>query len=73
MTGTISHIHDHGTIVIVYVTPEAGADVPIYFDHRPFGWIVDGEGHGDATNLIGRPIEVTDGEDGQTVEFLDAA
>ena len=59
-TGTILDVQDHGTIVIVYLDAEEHRVVPIYFDHRPFGWLLDGEGCG-AEELIGRTA-IYDGE-----------
>jgi hypothetical protein len=45
ITGTITRIEDHGTIVILFID-----NTPIYFDHTPFRWLYEME----AGNLIGR-------------------
>lgn len=54
---TITGISDHGTIVCVHL---ADHPRPIYFDHRPFGWMWDARGG--RAGLIGarvRRVNVT--------------
>jgi hypothetical protein len=58
--GTVTGIEDHGTIVIVRLTTAAGLDFPIFFDHRPFHWLLEGEGCM-AQELLGR-LATYDGE-----------
>jgi hypothetical protein len=65
MTGTITDVIDHGTIVQVIFAAE-GRLVSIYFDHRPFCWLLGGECCGPA-ELIGRRVQYN----GVTVGFLD--
>jgi len=63
-TGTISRIHDHGTIIelTVALNPaqlDAGVGPLVFCDHRCFQWMLDAEGDGTVASLIGREIEVT--------------
>ena len=50
--GTILDVTDCGSIVIVYLGTDEGRVLPIMFDHRPFGWMLDGEGCS-AEELVG--------------------
>jgi hypothetical protein len=65
ITGTILDVQDHGTIVILTLDSHDGRIVPIYFDHRPFGWLLEGEGCS-ADDLVGRSASY----DGESI-FLD--
>ena len=60
ITGTILNVTDCGTIVIVYLGTDEGRVVPVMFDHRPFKWLLDGEGCS-AGELVGRSA-VYDGD-----------
>jgi hypothetical protein len=51
--GTIQAIQDHGSVVIVCLKTDERRVVPVYFDYRPFGWLLDGEGCS-AEDLVGR-------------------
>ena len=42
--GTITGVEDHSTIVIVRLLVGEGWSVPVFFDHRAFAWLLDGEG-----------------------------
>ena len=73
-TGTVTSIHDHGTIVIVYVATtveSAGADasIPVYCDHSCFRHMWEARGQ----DMIGSEVEVagTIGDGPQAVRFLD--
>lgn len=66
MTGTILGLRDCGTLVIVYLGTEEGRVIPITFDHRPFEWLLNGEGCG-ADELVGRSARY----DGESLVFLD--
>lgn len=66
MEGTISSVENHGSIVVVWIDLEDGTTEPVYFEARPFGWLLDGEGCG-PDDLISRPVCC----DGETIEFLD--
>ena len=63
ITGTIVDVQDHGTVVIVYLDAERRV-VPVYFDHRAFGWLLDGEGCS-AEEIVGR----TANYDGESLFF----
>ena len=56
ITGTITRIEDHGTIVLVWID-----QTPVYFDHRPFGHFV-----ADYPNPIGLEVSY----DGGALEVL---
>ncbi len=66
MSGVISSIENHGSIVIVWLDVE-GAEHPVYMDHRAFGWLIEGEGIESVTELEGRSVSFN----GETIEFLD--
>ena len=58
MSGTISNIDNHGSIVVVWLkTPQQIS--PVYFDHRPFRHLLDGE-NCNAADLIGRAASYED-------------
>jgi hypothetical protein len=64
-SGTISSVEDHGTIIVVML--QAGLDLtPVYFDHRCFQHLLDGEGCS-VDELIGRPASF----DGEALSFPD--
>ena len=67
MNGTISSVEGHGSIVIVWLDLEDGGSEPVYMDHRPFGWMVEGEGVECLEDLIDRPVSYN----GEAIEFLD--
>ncbi len=63
-TGTITRIHDHGTIVELTVAHNPaqlreGVGTLVFCDHSPFRWMLEAEGDGTVNSLIGREIEVT--------------
>jgi hypothetical protein len=64
-TGTITSITNCGTIIIVTLASN-GSFIPVYFDHRQFGWLLEGEqcGPGD---LIGREANY----DGEPLSLID--
>ena len=66
ITGTILGLRDCGSLVIVYLGTEEGRVIPITLDHRPFGWLLEGEGCA-ATELVGRSARY----DGESLVFLD--
>ena len=43
ITGKISRIEDHGTVVIAWLE-ENGKESPVYFDHRQFQTLVNNYG-----------------------------
>ena len=67
MTGTISSVENHGSIVIVWLDLDGGTSEPVYMDPRAFGWMVEGEGIETIDDLIGRAVEF----DGECIKFLD--
>ena len=66
MSGTISSVENHGSIVVVWLDLGDGTSEPVYMDHRAFGWLVEGEDC-EPDDLIGRPVCY----DGEMIEFLD--
>jgi hypothetical protein len=64
-TGTISNVEDHGSIIILRLKTKQGWNVPVFFDHRPLTWLLEGEGCR-ADDLVGRQATY----DGQTLNFL---
>lgn len=64
-TGEIYDVQDHGSIVLVFLLADDKRVILIPFDHRPFRWLVEGEGC-EASDLIGRRAEY----DGETINFL---
>jgi hypothetical protein len=64
---TITAIRDYGTIVAVHLTRGG----PVFFDHRPFGWLVEDRCGGDASQLIGVKARERDIEGVQTLQFED--
>ncbi len=66
MHGTISSIENHGSIIVVWLELEDGQTEPVYMDHRPFSWLLEGEGC-EPDDLIGRTVYF----DGESVNFLD--
>lgn len=67
MEAKISIVENHGSIIIIWLDLDDGGSEPVYFDHRSFGWVAEGEGIETASDLIGRPVFF----DGETIEFLD--
>ncbi len=67
MSGTISSVDDHGSIVILWLDLEGGRSELVYLDYRAFGWLAEGEGVESPDDLIGRPVVYN----GETIEFLD--
>jgi hypothetical protein len=51
--GTITGVQDHGTIVLVSLLTERGWTTPVFFDHRAFAWLLDGESC-QPDDLVGR-------------------
>jgi len=68
MTGTITHFRNHGTIISVWIESDEGGTSPVYFDHSPFHWLLEGEQCTPA-DLIGRHVYY----DGETVQLLTEA
>jgi hypothetical protein len=65
-TGEIFDVQDHGSIVLVFILADDDQRVVMVpFDHRPFGWLLQGEGC-EAADLIGRRAEY----DGETITML---
>jgi hypothetical protein len=67
MNGTISGIEDHGSIVILWLDLDDGRTRPVYFDRRPFAWMLEGEAAESPDDLIGREVCFN----GDVIEFLD--
>lgn len=65
-SGTIGRIEDHGTVVLVLLRAQQGWLSPIFFDHRSFGAVLQGEACS-AADLIGRSVEF----DGSRMFFTD--
>jgi hypothetical protein len=65
-SGIIAEVQDCGTIVIVHLKTENGWLTPVFFDHRSFRWLLDGEGCG-PEELIGRPASF----DGESLHLFD--
>jgi hypothetical protein len=65
-TGEIFDVQDHGSIVLVFLLADDDQRVVLIpFDHRPFGWLCQGEGC-EAKDLIGRRANY----DGETITML---
>jgi len=64
--GKVIAVENHGTIVAVHLLTDEKRLVPIYFDHRPFDWMLDAEGCG-PEDLVGRRASY----DGTSIKFLD--
>ncbi|MBI2806120.1 MAG: hypothetical protein HYX68_14155 [Planctomycetes bacterium] len=65
-TGEIYDVQDHGNIVLVFLLADEDQQVILVpFDHRPFTWLIQGEGC-EASDLIGRRAEYN----GDTITFL---
>lgn len=63
--GEIFDVQDHGTIVLVFLLADDDQRVVLIpFDHRPFGWLCQGEGC-EAKDLIGRRLSYN----GETISF----
>lgn len=61
---TVRSITNHGTIVALHLEGRS----PVYFDHRPFGWLWE-ERQG---NVVGCRVQVVDVEEGaESVVFED--
>jgi hypothetical protein len=65
-TGEISAVRDCGSLVLVVLSTERGRPVPIYFERRPFGWLLEAEGMPLAA-LVGRRASY----DGEHLRFED--
>lgn len=64
-TGEIFDLQDHGSIVLVFLLADDDKRVILIpFDHRPFTWLLEGEGC-EAADLIGRQVSY----DGETIIF----
>jgi hypothetical protein len=64
-TGEIFNVEDHGSIVLVFLLADEDQRVILIpFDHRPFRWLVEGEGC-EASDLIGRRAIYN----GETISF----
>lgn len=62
---TITACVNHGTIIAVHLAQGS----PVYFDHRPFGWMVDARG---ADNIIGARVRrAYSPEGGESLVFED--
>jgi len=66
--GVVRSVQDYGTIVIVNVLCTDDVMREVYFDHRSFGHVVEGEGE---DNVLGREVEVIGESCEQTLRFLD--
>ena len=76
VVGRIIGVVDHGTIKMLKIAvaerggnPDDPAVQLVPMDHSPFRWMV--EERGGLGGVIGHDVEVTDGEDGPVVAFLD--
>jgi hypothetical protein len=67
MTGTISSVENHGSIVIIWLGLDDDTSEAVYMDHRAFRWLAEGEGIEPAGDLVGRPACY----DGESIHFLD--
>lgn len=65
-TGTITDVANHGTIVVVFLQTEDDGVVPVYFDHRPFRWLLEAE-RCTPGELVGRSARF----DGEVLSFED--
>jgi len=65
-SGTITGISAHGSIVVVFLTTDDDGIVPVHFDHRPFGWLLESE-QCTPGELIGRHAAF----DGEVLRFED--
>lgn len=63
--GEIYDVQDHGSIVLVFLLADNHQVILIPFDHRPFSWLLEGEGC-TANDLIGRQASY----DGETITML---
>ena len=64
-TGRIFDVQDHGSIVLVFLLADDDQRVILIpFDHRPFCWLLEGEGC-TASELVGR----CGSYDGETISF----
>jgi hypothetical protein len=64
--GEIYDVQDHGSIVLVFLLADEDQRVVLVpFDHRPFDWLLQGEGCM-AKDLIGRRANY----DGETITLL---
>lgn len=66
ITGTVARIDNCGSIVVISLLTKRRAQFPVYFEHRMFQHLLDGEGCS-ADDLIGRRASLTD----DTLVFLD--
>ncbi len=76
IVGRIVGVRDEGTIMVLMIAvserggnPDDPAVQLVPMDHSPFRWML--EGRGGLGRIIGHDVEVTDGEDGPVVAFLD--
>lgn len=65
-TGTITGVHDCGTIVIVHLKTERGWVTPVFFDHGQFRRLLEGERCG-PERLVGRRATY----EGENLRLLD--
>lgn len=66
LTGTISSVENHGTIVTVWLKTKLGQEYPVHFDHRPFQHLLEAE-NCTAEALVGHRASFSDG----TLSFRD--
>lgn len=64
--GTILGILDGGSVLALSLGVTEGQVVPVYFDRRPFEWMLAGEQCG-PRDIVGRRIAY----DGEAMVFLD--
>jgi len=67
--GEVTHVDDHGSIVIMWVKPHGGKRpiIPINFDSRMFGNMWEQEGG----VIEGRTVRVIGDFGSETIEFID--
>jgi hypothetical protein len=67
MTGKISSVENHGSIVIIWLGLDDDTREPIYMEHRAFAWMAEAEVIETAGDLVGRPVCY----DGESIHFID--
>ena len=65
--GAVQSVHNYGSIVGVYMLRDDGTVFPVFFDHRPFSHLCEGEGVRHVHELVGRRVSY----DGEVLAFLD--
>jgi hypothetical protein len=66
ITGTILRVRDYGSLVVLDLGAGDGWVLPVPLEHRPFQWLLEGEGC-TAGELVGRSVCC----EGDSILFLD--